>query len=93
MNPWMKRLIHLVICFVPFLQIQAQDSLDNSDEGYRKPLKEVLDDIQKRYDVQIKYADTMVNNKWVSYAEWRFRPDVETTLDNVLRPLDMRADQ
>jgi len=91
MNPWMKRLIHLVICFVPFLQIQAQDSLDNSDEGYRKPLKEVLDDIQKRYDVQIKYADTMVNNKWVSYAEWRFRPDVETTLDNVLRPLDMKV--
>ena len=91
MNSWMKRLVYLALCLVPFLQIEAQDSLDNSDEAYRKPLKEVLDDIQKKYDVQIKYADTMVNNKWVSYAEWRFRPDVETTLENVLKPLDMKA--
>jgi len=78
----------LILAIVP---THAQEGFENSDEGYRKPLKEVLDVIQKRYDVQIKYADSMVANKWVTYAEWRFRSDVETTLDNVLSPLDMKV--
>ena len=68
--------------------LQAQG---NSDEGYRRPLKDVLMEIEKRYDVQIKYADSMVKDKIVPYAEWRFRSDVEITLDNVLRPLDMKV--
>jgi len=63
----------------------------NTDNLYRKPLKEVLNEVQKRYGVQIKYADTMVANKWVNYADWRYRNDVETTLDNVLSPLDMKV--
>jgi hypothetical protein len=63
----------------------------NSDDAYRRPLKDVLTEIEKRYDVQIKYADSMVKEKIVPYAEWRFRGDVETTLDNVLKPLDMKA--
>ena len=64
----------------------AQQSIENS---YRKPLKEILDDIQKRYGVKIKYADSMVNNKWVNYADWRLRANVDETLRNVLSPLDM----
>ena len=63
----------------------------NSDGGYQKPLKEVLLEIEKRYGVQLKYADSVVANKMISYAEWRFRPDVETTLNNVLSPFDMKA--
>ena len=63
----------------------------NSDEAYLKPLKEVLTEIQKRYGVQIKYADSMVANKTIPYASWRYRADVESTLDNVLKPLDMKV--
>jgi dienelactone hydrolase len=63
----------------------------NTDNAYRKTLKEVLTDIEKRYHVTIKYPDTLVANKWVNYAEWRYRHDVETTLDNVLKPLDMKV--
>jgi len=63
----------------------------NSDEAYRKPLKEVLVEIEKRYGVQLKYADSLVANKTVSYAEWRFRPDIEATLNNVLNPFDMKV--
>ncbi len=33
----------------------------------------------------------MVANKTVNYAEWRYRNDVETTLDNVLKPLDLKV--
>jgi len=63
----------------------------NSDDAYRKPLKQVLTDIENRFSVKIKYADSMVSNKWVSYADWRYRTDAETTLNNVLLPLDMKV--
>ena len=63
----------------------------NTDNAYTKPLKEVLTDIEKRYGVKIKYADSIVVNKNIPYAEWRYRNDVETTLDNVLRPFDMKV--
>jgi dienelactone hydrolase len=63
----------------------------NTENNYSKPLKEVLNDIQKRYGVQIKYDEKLIADKFVNYAEWRYRTDVETTLDKVLSPLDMTA--
>ena len=63
----------------------------NTDNQYSKPLKEVLNDIQKKYRVTIRYADSMVANKKVSYAEWKYRPDVEVTLDNILKPLELKV--
>jgi dienelactone hydrolase len=63
----------------------------NTENNYKKPLKEVLNDIQKRYGVQIKYDEKLVAGKFVNYAEWRYRTGVEVTLDNVLSPLDMVA--
>lgn len=63
----------------------------NTDNQYAKPLKEVLNDVQKKYGVTIKYVDSMVKNKMVTYAEWKYRPDVEVTLDNILKPLDLKV--
>jgi len=62
---------------------------ETSDGLYRKPLKEVLVEIQQRYQVTIKYPDSLVKDRWVNYADWRFREDVNATLRNVLAPLDM----
>jgi sugar phosphate isomerase/epimerase/dienelactone hydrolase len=33
----------------------------------------------------------MVKNKMVTYAEWKYRPDVEVTLDNILKPLELKV--
>ena len=66
-------------------------SQPNSDNQYAKPLKEVLNDVQKKYGVTIKYVDSMVANKKVTYAGWKYRPDVEITLDNILKPLEMKV--
>lgn len=77
--------IHLlVICTA----ISAQQ---NSDNQFSKPLKEVLNDVQKRYGVTIKVYDSLVSNKMVSYADWKYRSDVETTLDNILKPLELKV--
>lgn len=63
----------------------------NTDVAYPKPLKEVLTDIEKRFDIKIKYADSVVLNKTLKYASWRYRSDAATTLDNVLAPFDLKA--
>jgi sugar phosphate isomerase/epimerase/dienelactone hydrolase len=63
----------------------------NTDNQYSKPLKEVLNDVQKKYGITIKFVDSMVKNKTVTYAEWKYRPDVEVTLDNILKPLELKV--
>src|SRR6266540_5869880 len=84
-------LVRLVILLgISQITLLTQAQL-NTDNAYRKPLKEVLSGIEKRYGVKINYADSMVANKTVAYADWRFRNDVEETLDNVLKPLDMKV--
>lgn len=69
--------------------VQAQ----NSDDKYRVPLKDVIDMLEARYDIQIKYDESQVKDKWLNYAKWRFRPDVDETLRNVLGPLDMKVNK
>ncbi len=66
-------------------------SQQNTDSRYTKPLKEVITNIEQKFGVTIKYADTLIANKFVAFADWRYRNDVETTLDNVLKPLDLKV--
>jgi len=80
----------LLLCAFVSLWLNSEAQL-NTDNQYSKPLKEVLNDIQKKYGVTIKYPDSMVANKRVTYAEWKYRPDVEVTLDNVLKPFELKV--
>ncbi len=63
----------------------------NTENQFSKPLKQVLNEVQKKYGVTIKYADSMVANKTVTYADWKYRTDAETTLDNILKPLELKV--
>ena len=84
-----KLLVFLCVFVSPwFNSLFAQQ---NTETQYRKPLKEVLNDIQKRYGVQIKYDEKLIADKFVNYADWRYRTDVDETLDNVLSLFDMVA--
>ncbi|RZF59875.1 DUF4974 domain-containing protein [Sphingobacterium corticibacterium] len=87
----MKRILAIVvICLCcSGLFIQAQ----NSDDRYRMPLKDVLGILEERYDVQIKYDEKTVEGKWLHYAAWRFRKDVDETLQNILTPLDLKVNK
>lgn len=80
----------VILCVFVSLWFNSNAQL-NAENNYRKPLKEVLNDIQRRYGVQIKYDEKLVADKFVNYADWRYRTDVEVTLDNVLSPLDLVA--
>jgi len=56
---------------------------------YKKLLKEVLLDIEKKYNVKLEYDDKIVKGVDVSYATWRYRTDIESTLTSILGPADM----
>lgn len=79
-----KKIINIALLIVCAVRGFAQ----TSDDQFREPLKQVLTEIEQRYGVQLKYKDTMVSNHYVTYARWRFRPDVEKTLENILTTQD-----
>ena len=84
----MKRnlLIFLLVIFCASYSLRAQQPV----EVYQKPLKTVLNDIEKKYQVKLVYEDKNVKDKTVDYADWKFFLNVEETLDNVLKPLELR---
>jgi dienelactone hydrolase len=79
----------LSFMLLPLMLWAQQDT----DHDYRRSLKDVLDEIQTRYHVKIKYTDDQVKDKYVNYADWRFRNTVDETLANVLAPVDMKVNK
>jgi hypothetical protein len=63
----------------------------NSDNRYELPLSDVIRDIEERYGVTIRDPEKLIPGKIVTYAQWRYRVDVEQTLSNVLTSLDLEA--
>ena len=84
--------IKVCLCFFTVIGFGATKigAQTTSDNAFSKPLRDVLIDIQKKYGVTIKYADSMVQNKNVTYAGWKYRPDVEVTLESILAPLELK---
>ncbi|NII29227.1 acetylxylan esterase [Pseudoflavitalea sp. X16] len=85
----MKKTLFFTVCVLYVCLSKAQ----TSDEQFRMPLKEVLTDIEQQYGIKMQYGEDMVKDKWVTYAKWRYRPDAEATLANVLAPLDMAVNK
>ncbi|HWV74560.1 MAG TPA: acetylxylan esterase [Pseudosphingobacterium sp.] len=65
----------------------------NTDDQYRMPLKDVLHTIEDRFGIKIKYDENQVKDRWLNYALWRFRPNVEETLTEILTPLDLKVNK
>jgi hypothetical protein len=80
--------IKILILFSLLLLFRVA-SAQKPEEVYKKPLKEVLIDIEKRYKVQLQYSESNVKDMFIMYPTWRYRVDIEPTLTNILMPLDM----
>ena len=83
----MKRLLAISLFLLTAARLDAQWL--NSDV-YDRPLKEVLQQVEEQYGIKLLYEDKNVKGRIVKSAPWRFYDDAEATLDNILRPLDMR---
>ncbi len=86
----MKR-IGLLLWIICFGLSTGMAQVVNSDNNYQRPLVEVLKDIEQRYDVKLKFSEKELDGKQLNYANWRFRPELEETLKNVLGPFDLVA--
>ena len=83
----MKHFTILFACLLSMCCLRAQ----TFSEMYDKPLVEVLNDIQEKYQVTLTYSNDKVRDKIVTFAMWRTHLfDVEETLTNVLYPFDLR---
>jgi sugar phosphate isomerase/epimerase len=83
----MKKTV-LIFCLL-LSSFAIKSFAQTSDDNFKRPLKEVLSDIQKRYDVSIRYSEDLVKDRWITFAGWRYRPDLEKTLSNILASQDI----
>jgi hypothetical protein len=61
-----------------------------ADSAYIRPLQSVLEDIETRFGIQIKYDARMIDGKTLRYADWRIKPwSVDESLRAVLAPFDL----
>ena len=91
-NSWLQaNLKFLFLCTFLGLVIHLHSQQQNTDSKYAMPLKEVLQDIEKKYGVTIRYDAKLIDGKILNYASWRYRPSVDETLQNVLSPFDMKV--
>lgn len=81
----MRKLV-AIFCFL--LMMKASYS-QTSDNAFKKPLKDVITQIETQFNVKIRYPEDLVKDRLVSYAGWRFRPNLEETLNNVLSSQDI----
>ena len=76
-------------CLITALFVATFSMAQTVEENYRKPLKEVLTQIETRFHVKLGIDDKLVADRSVNYAQWRFKDDVEATLQAVLAPHDL----
>src|SRR5829696_6343158 len=77
------------LIFVFSCLVSAQLFAQTSDDQFRKPLRQVLDEVQKRFGIAIRYPEDLIKDKWVTYADWRYKPDAEKTLAALLASQDL----
>ncbi|MEO9474369.1 MAG: acetylxylan esterase [Cyclobacteriaceae bacterium] len=79
------RKTYTIIFFLFSITLIAQ----NSDDKFQRPMVDVLNDLQQKYDVRIKYNVQDFANYDLIYADWRLVPgDLEASLKNILAPFD-----
>lgn len=83
--------IKLTIISLLLFASGAQAQLVNSDNKFQRPLTDVLRDIEQRYRVRLRISGEPIDGKVLNYANFRFRPGVVETLNNVLAPFDLVA--
>ena len=80
-----RYLVFLILISIFCLSGRSQSLQDVN----KKPLKDVLTDIETRFNIDIQYSESLVKGLMVTYPTWRYRSDIDATLYSVLYPLDL----
>ncbi len=82
----MKRKLYILIAFTLLVGCLKAQTVD---EAYARSLSDVLNDIEKQFDIQISYDKKLVDGQILNYADWRIKPwSAEESLKAVLAPFD-----
>lgn len=81
--------IRKLFCFIGFFLLSQVNIAQTSDDNYQRPLTEVIKEIENRYNVELRFSGVNIEGLVLNYADWRFRPELEKTLANVLAPFDL----
>lgn len=87
--PFLEGIWGRFICLFIALFVAGIVSAQTVEENYRKPLKDVLTQVETRFHVKLSFDEKLVADRSVNYAQWRFKDDVEPTLQAILGPLDL----
>ncbi|HEX2847179.1 MAG TPA: DUF4974 domain-containing protein [Chitinophagaceae bacterium] len=78
---------------VLLLLVTCKGNAQTSADVYRQPLDEIMKKVGKRFGVEFRYdADSFLKKK-VEYAQWKLTSNLPATLDNILKPLDLKYRQ
>lgn len=86
----MKKLIFILFLIYPLYQAAFAQK---PEDVYRTPLKDVITDIEKRYNITVRYSENIVKGLDVTFPTWRYRSDIESTLAGILFPLNLVYEQ
>jgi hypothetical protein len=86
---WAKTMKTKLLILLCLLALFRTADAQKPEQVYRKPLKEVLSEIERKYKVKLEYSENSVKDLFVVYPTWRYRANLEATLDSILMPLDM----
>ena len=56
-------------------------------------LKDVVSELELKYNITIRDPENLVEGKQLTYALWRFKPDLEETLLNIFTAVDLTIQQ
>jgi dienelactone hydrolase len=79
----------LILGLIPTLSLRLSAQSPSPEDVYKRPLEEVLKQVEQQYHVKLEYEQKNVKGLNVSYATWKFRKDFAETMDNILKPLDL----
>jgi hypothetical protein len=75
--------LHLIVAVCSIFSV-CFASAQTYEDQYKQPLHVVLKNIEARYNVRLQYNAALVKDRSVSFAGWRFRSDLKSTLDAIL---------
>jgi hypothetical protein len=78
-----------ILVFAFLYACAGMTSAQLPQDVYKVPLKEVLADVAKKYNIKLEYSESLVKGLDVTYATWRYRTEAEATLASILGPFDL----
>ncbi len=81
----MKKIISILFVVLLYSTAFSQTSEDN----FSMPLTDVIEALQNNYGIEIEDPDHLAEGKTITYAIWRFKPDVDATLEDIFHTVDI----